>query len=407
MAVGDRARALALSKSAGSEQGRPPGASALSLTGASLTGEGGTRKKAPSLGLTLPSGPEGQGMISVGLVGYGHWGPNLMRNLAAHPAFHVVAASDHHADRRAAALQAAPGLALYDDGAALIGDHRLLDAVAITSPVSTHYELARRALERGLHVLVEKPLCTRSEEGQALVAIAARQNRVLMVDHTLLFTGAGRAIRALQQGDRLGRITYYDAQRLNLGLFQPDVNVLWDLGPHDLSLLADLKDETPVHVEASGHCHVNPGIPDIVHASLHFASGWMAHFHWSWMSPEKVRRTVIGGSDRMLVWDDLAADGALKLYDRGIDRQAARDGRAVLPGYRTGGWEMPALEPGEALQHLVGHFADVIEARVGSIADGLRGVRVLQLLEQIQAALDRNKIAQNGRGVASDFHLTY
>lgn len=357
------------------------------------------RKKAALLGMSLPNGPEGQGMISVGLVGYGHWGPNLLRNLAAHPAFHVVAASDHHADRRAAIRQAAPDIALYDDGAALIDEHRGLDAVAIASPVSTHYALARRALERGLHVLVEKPLCTRSEEGQALIAIAARQNRILMVDHTLLFTGAGRAIRALQQGNRLGRVTYYDAQRLNLGLFQPDVNVLWDLGPHDLSLLADLKDEIPVHVEASGHCHVNPGIPDVVHASLHFASGWMAHFHWSWMSPEKVRRTVIGGSDRMLVWDELAADGALKLYDRGVDRPAGSDGRAILPDYRTGGWHAPSMEPGEALQRLVGHFADVIEGRAGSVADGPRGVRVLLLLEQIQAALDRSNVAQSGRTI--------
>ncbi|QEX17079.1 oxidoreductase [Hypericibacter terrae] len=346
-------------------------------------------------------------MISVGLVGYGHWGPNLLRNLAAHPAFHVVAASDHRAERRAAALQAAAGIALYQDGAALIDHHRGLDAVAIASPVSTHFDLARRALERGLHVLVEKPLCTRSEEGKALVAIAARQNRVLMVDHTLLFTGAGRAIRALRQGDRLGRVTYYDAQRLNLGLFQPDVNVLWDLGPHDLSLLADLKDEIPVHVEASGHSHVNPGVPDIVHASLRFASGWMAHFHWSWMSPEKVRRTVIGGSDRMLVWDEFATDGALKLYDRGIDLPAGRGDRAILPGYRTGGWETPATEPGEALQRLVGHFADVIHGRVASIADGPRGVRVLQLLERIQAALARNGVAQNNRSGSQKNHLTY
>ena len=336
-------------------------------------------------------------MISVGLVGYGHWGPNLLRNLAAHPAFRVVAVSDHRADRRASALEAAPDAALYDDGVALIDDHLFLDAVAIASPVSTHYGLARRALERGLHVLVEKPLCARSAEGEELVALAARQNRALMVDHTLLFTGAARAIRALQQSDRLGRITYYEAQRLNLGLFQPDMNVLWDLGPHDLSLLADLRNEMPVRIEASGHCHVNPGLPDIVHASLHFASGWMAHFHWSWMSPEKVRRTVIGGSERMLVWDDLAADGKLKLYDRGIEWPAKRDPGVIQPGYRTGGWMAPAVDEGEALQRLVGHFADVIEGRADSIADGARGVRVLRLLEQIQTVLDRNQSHPDAR----------
>jgi predicted dehydrogenase len=326
-------------------------------------------------------------MISVGLVGYGHWGPNLLRNLATHPAFHVVAASDHRAERRAAALEASPGIALYEDGAALIKDHRSLDAVAIASPVSTHYDLARRALERGLHVLVEKPLCTRSAEGDELVALAARQDRVLMVDHTLLFTGAGRAICSLQRDGRLGRITYYDAQRLNLGLFRPDVNVLWDLGPHDLSLLASLKDEIPVRVEASGHCHVNPDCPDIVYAALHFETGWMAHFHWSWMSPEKLRRTTIGASERMLVWNDLAAEGILKLYDRGIEKP---DGN-TLPEYRTGGWETPAIEPGEPLRRLVDHFADVIAGHALSIADGSHGARVVLLLEKIQAALIQNE----------------
>jgi predicted dehydrogenase len=327
-------------------------------------------------------------MISVGLVGYGHWGPNLLRNLAGHPAFHVVAASDHRAERRAAALEAAPGIALYEDGAALIKDHRSLNAVAIASPVSTHYDLARQALERGLHVLVEKPLCMRSAEGDELVALAARQNRVLMVDHTLLFTGAGRAIGSMQRDGRLGRITYYDAQRLNLGLFQPDVNVLWDLGPHDLSLLASLKDEIPVRIEASGHCHVNPNCADIVYAALHFESGWMAHFHWSWMSPEKLRRTAIGGSERMLVWNDLAADGILKLYGRGIEKPADEN---ILPEYRTDGWEMPAIERGEPLRRLIDHFADVIAGRALSIADGSHGTRVVLLLEKIQAALIRNQ----------------
>lgn len=341
-------------------------------------------------------------MISVGLVGYGHWGPNLLRNLAAHPAFRVVAVSDHRADRRASAIEAQPDVALYDDGAALIGDHQFLDAVAIASPVSTHYDLARRALERGLHVLVEKPLCSRSAEGEELVALAARQNRVLMVDHTLLFTGPGRAIRALAQSDRLGRIIYYEAQRLNLGLFQPDVNVLWDLGAHDLSLLADMRNELPVQIEASGHCHANPGVPDIVHASLQFASGWMAHFHWSWMSPEKVRRTVIGGSERMLVWDDLAADGKLKLYDCGIELPALGDRETGRPAYRNGGWVPLPTEEGEALQRLVGHFAEVIEGRALSIANGVRGVRVLKLLEQIQSALDRSQIAISPRQPAKN-----
>jgi len=329
-------------------------------------------------------------MISVGLVGYGHWGPNLLRNLAAHPAFRVAAVSDHRADRRTQALGAIADAALYEDGAALIDNHPFLEAVAIASPVSTHHKLTRRALERGLHVLVEKPLCTRSAEGEALVALAARQNRVLMVDHTLLFTGAARAIQTLQESGQLGQITYYEAQRLSLGLFQPDVNVLWDLGPHDLALLAELNNEMPARIDASGQCHVNPGVPDIVHASLHFASGWMAHFHWSWMSPEKVRRTVIGGSNRMLVWDEVAADGKLKLYDRGLEKAEMRGPGLVQPGYRTGGWTAPALDKGEALQRLVGHFADVIAGRTSSIADGTSGVRVLRLLEAIQGALDRN-----------------
>ncbi|HWA45947.1 MAG TPA: Gfo/Idh/MocA family oxidoreductase [Hypericibacter adhaerens] len=330
-------------------------------------------------------------MLSVGLIGYGHWGPNLLRNLVAHPAFHVAAVADPSAARRLASREAGHDGALYEDGAALIRDHACLDAVVIASPVSTHYDLARATLERGAHVLVEKPLCTRSSEGEALVALARRQNRVLMVDHTLLFTGPGDAIRQLVRQGRLGRITYCEGQRLNLGLFQPDVNVLWDLAPHDLSLLTELQDELPVRVDAVGQCHVNPGVPDIVHASLRFASGWTAHFHWSWMSPEKVRRLVIGGSDRMLVWDDLASDGRLKLYDRGIAVPgSAKAGTMIRPAYRTGGWEALPMAEGEALARLVDHFAAVIESNADSVADGARGLRVVKLLEQIQFALDRS-----------------
>jgi predicted dehydrogenase len=247
------------------------------------------------------------------LIGFGYWGPNLLRNFSLSPHFEVVAVAEPRADRRQRAGEQYDGLRLHESAEDVVAAPDL-DAVVVASPVATHYEFARQALEQGKHVLVEKPLARTVAEGEELAALAERQGLTLLVDHTFLFTGAVQTIQQLCKTGELGRISYYDSMRVNLGLFQPDVNVLWDLGPHDISIMDYILDEVPVHIEASGYCHVNPRVPDIAYLTLHFASDAVAHFNLSWMSPVKVRRTAIGGLKRMLVWDDLNREEKIKIY---------------------------------------------------------------------------------------------
>ena len=264
------------------------------------------------------------------------------------------------------------------------------EAVSIATPVATHYEFTRLALERGKHVLVEKPLASTVTEGEEVAAMAERLGLVLLVDHTFLFTGAVQTIRQLYQAGELGQISYYDSMRVNLGLFQPDVNVLWDLGPHDFSIMDYILEEEPVYIEASGYCHVNSQVPDIVYLTLHFASDAVAHFNLSWMSPVKVRRTAIGGLKRMLVWDDLNQEEKIKIYNSGINFHRSAERRIVLPEYRIGDIHSPRVSSREALSSVIEHFFNVITGEEAPIIGTDRGLRVLRMLEQAQEELDRN-----------------
>jgi len=327
-------------------------------------------------------------MISVGLVGCGVWGPHLLRNLAQSPAFRLVGIADHRRERLQAVASSHPELAMFEDARALIARDDI-EAVVIATPASTHYELSRDALQGGKHVLVEKPLCTRADEAEALVGLARRMGRVLMVDHTTLFTGSGREILRMQAAGALGQITHYDAVRANLGRFLPDVNVLWDLGPHDLSLIDALFADEPDSVEAVGTTHLEPTRHDLVHMTLRYPAGRIAHVHLSWISPAKLRRTVIGATDKVLFVDDLAENGKLKVYPYGIAPMAAIDGLPALPSLRVGDCHEPALATTEPLARVVEHFANVISGAEAPVADGLRGMRVVRLLERAQAALDR------------------
>ncbi|MBY0430541.1 MAG: Gfo/Idh/MocA family oxidoreductase, partial [Rhodospirillales bacterium] len=272
-------------------------------------------------------------MIKIGIIGYGYWGPNLLRNFAGSQRFQVTAVADASEQRRQAALCLAPQVHLFDSGEELIRSG-MVDAVAIATPVRYHYPLARLAIEHGKHVLVEKPMCDQVDHAEDLVARAAAAGVALMVDHTFLFTGAVQSIGELVKSGKLGKLSYYDSVRVNLGLFQPDVNALWDLAPHDLSILDYLMDEDPVHVEAGGHCHVNPMLPDIVYLTLHFASDAVAHFNLSWMSPVKVRRVAVGGSEKMVVWDDLDRDEKIRIYDTGIQVHPEDERAVIIPQYR-------------------------------------------------------------------------
>lgn len=334
-------------------------------------------------------------MIRVGLIGYGYWGPNLLRNFINNPGFEVVAVADSNEARRAEVPRWNNSAKIFETGEEVVSSSEI-DAVVIATPVATHFQFARQALAAGKHVLVEKPMCASSEEAKELVHLAEARDRVLMVDHTFLFTGAVQRIRKMLERSELGRISYIDSMRVNLGLFQPDVNVLWDLGPHDLSIVDYILREEPIHIEASGYCHVNAHLPDIAYLTLHFRSLIVAHLNLSWMSPVKVRRLAIGGSEKMLVWDDLNSEEKIKIYNSGIDFHPQEERSAVVPEYRIGDIFSPRVSVREALAEMVEHFARVIARKEKSIMDGRSGLRIVGTLEAAQRALDAS-LAQVAR----------
>ena len=328
-------------------------------------------------------------MIRVGVAGYGYWGPNLVRNFIASRQFEVVAVADPCAGRREALARSYPGVLAIADAAELIA-RKNIDAVAIATPVATHYDLADKALRKGKHVLVEKPLCMRAEEGDDLIALAKRQGRVLLVDHVFVFHNAVRKLKELIC-QSIGKVSYYDSLRVNLGLFQPDVNVLWDLAPHDFAIMNYLFDEDPEHIEATGYCHVNSNLPDIAYVTAHYRSHMIAHLNLSWMSPVKVRRIAVGGNKQMVVWDDLNLEERIKIYNSGIEFRPESERLAIVPSYRIGDVSSPRIVNREALAGVVEEFARVIvEKKADSVIDGSQGVRVVRMLEQAQRILNRN-----------------
>lgn len=330
--------------------------------------------------------------IGIGVIGYGYWGPNLVRNFAATPGARVVAIADTQPTARAAACRAYPTIDLHADASELLA-RRDVDAVVIATPVSTHHPLASAALAARKHVLLEKPLSRTVEEAKDLILRAERSGRVLMVDHTFLFTGAVRAIAgSIERGD-LGRVCYIDSTRVNLGLFQPDVNCLWDLAPHDLSIIDHILEDDIVAVEATGYGHVDPRRPDMVFMTLHYARDRVAHFNLSWMSPVKIRRFTIGGTAKMLIWDDLDQDQKIRIYDHGIEFQPEDQRNAIIPELRIGDIHSPKVSRREALAGVASHFIQVIGGVERSIMDGHKGLRVIEILEEAQRQLDRNLTA--------------
>jgi predicted dehydrogenase len=327
------------------------------------------------------------GSIKIGLCGHGYWGQNLFRTIASDPGFDVVAVSDIREGAREKVRRASATIRVYEDATELIDDPHI-EAVVIATPAASHFSLGRLALSREKHVLVEKPMCASLAEAKELVALAQKCGTTLMVDHTYLFHSVVQKLRQLRRKDALGAISYYDSLRVNLGLFQPDLNVLWDLGPHDFSIMDYLLDEDPLHVEATGYCHVNPKLPDIVYVTVHFASRTIAHFNLSWMSPVKVRRIAIGGSKRMVVWDDLNREEKLKIYDSGISFQKQDQRTHIMPSYRIGDIYSPRVSDCEPLAKVVAHFGNVIAGRERSIMDGCKALRVIDLLERAQSSLD-------------------
>ena len=320
-------------------------------------------------------------MIGVGVIGYGYWGPNLVRNFAECRGAALRSVCDRLPERLQQVERRYPGVTVTVDPAELIADPSV-DAVVIATPVKHHFELALQALRAGKHVLVEKPMTSSSDESSRLIDEAASRRLVLMVDHTFVYTGAVRKMRELTQAGDLGEIYYYDSVRINLGLFQHDVNVLWDLAVHDLSIMDFVLSERPVAVSATGLAHVAGKPHNIAYMSMFFGGNLIAHVHANWLSPVKVRRTLLGGSRRMVVFDDLEASEKIKVYDRGISvNTSAENVYQMLVAYRTGDMWAPQLAVTEALAAEVAHFVNCVATSQPPTTDGQAGLRVVRLLE--------------------------
>ena len=326
-------------------------------------------------------------MIGIGVIGYGYWGPNLVRNFSESPDSTVVGVCDLSAARLAEAKRRYPSIKTTTDYDVLIGDPSI-DAVAIATPVSSHFDLAMRALKAGKHVLVEKPLAATSAQVLRLIDEAARQTRVLMVDHTFVYTGAVRTIRELVSSGALGEIYYYDSVRVNLGLFQHDVNVIWDLAVHDLAIMDFVLSSKPSAVSATGISHI-PGQPEnVAYMTLFFPDNQIAHLHVNWLAPVKVRRTLIGASEKMIVYDDLEPSEKVKVYDKGVALSASGEQvYELLVSYRSGDMWAPRLDNSEGLRREVLHFVDCIQNNKQPETDGQAGLRVVRLLEAAEQSL--------------------
>jgi predicted dehydrogenase len=328
-------------------------------------------------------------MINIGIVGYGYWGPNLVRNFAETPGANVAAVSDLDPAKLAIVQRRFPAVKTTTDFRELLSDSGI-DAIAIATPVSTHYDLALAALQAGKHVWLEKPMTETAEQARRLVDEAERRNLTLIVDHTFIYTGAVAKMAELMKAGELGRILYYDSIRVNLGLFQRDVSVISDLAVHDFSILDHLLDEHPIAVSASGMNHF-PGTPEnLAYVTLFYESGTIAHVNVSWLAPVKVRQILVGGSQKMITYDDLEPSEKLKIYDKGVsftdDPQKIQEMRV---GYRTGDMWAPRLAVTEALGVEGAHFVDCIENKKTPKTDGQLGLRVVQLIEAASHSMRR------------------
>jgi predicted dehydrogenase len=331
-------------------------------------------------------------MIRVGVIGYGYWGPNIVRNFNSNEESEVFSICDINQEARKRAKRAYPDIEVTSDCDEIISSP-MIDAVAIVTQVSTHYEFARRALENGKHVFVEKPLTSSVAQAEELIELAERKNLKIMVDHTFLFTGAVRKIKQLIDEGTLGNLYYYDSVRVNLGLFQHDVNVIWDLAPHDFSIMNYLVNEQIKAVSACGKSHVN-GKEDVAYITAYFDNNMIAHFNVNWLSPVKVRSTLIGGEKKMLVWNDVEADEKIKVYDKGVEVKSSEGFYDLLVSYRSGDVWVPKVEQTEALKIETAHFVDCILNDKAPINDGHAGLRVVKMLEACS-----NSLMDNGKTV--------
>jgi predicted dehydrogenase len=325
--------------------------------------------------------------VNFGVIGFGYWGPNVVRNLTTLEGSQVITIADVDATARQRAMRAHPTIHVTADPHEVVRSTKI-DAVAVVSPVWTHYDLAKAALLNGKHVFVEKPFTINTAQGEELIELADKRNLKIMVDHTFLFTGAVRKISQLIDEGALGKLYYYDSTRVNLGLLQHDVNVLWDLAPHDLAIMDHLIKETPEAVVATGEKHLND-YEDVAYLTLYFPGKTIAHINVNWLSPVKVRMTLIGGEKRMVVWNDLVADEKVRVYDRGVKTTSQEGVYKLLVNYRSGDMWAPRLEQVEALEQELKYFVDCMTTGEEPINNGRAGLRVVKILEAASESLSK------------------
>ncbi len=324
-------------------------------------------------------------VVRIGVVGYGYWGPNIVRNFLRQESARVVSVCDKSVSSLERLRRDHPAIPATTNYRAMLADDAI-DAIAVVTPVWTHFEIAKAALENGKHIFVEKPFTSTVEQGEYLIELAERKNLKIMVDHTFLFTGAVQRIRQLVDEGTLGHLYYYDSTRVNLGLFQHDVNVIWDLAPHDLSIMDYIIGKQPEALVATSECHLN-GHADVAYLTVYYPDNLIGHISVNWLSPVKVRTTLLGGEKKMLVWNDLEADEKLKIYDRGIQVSGGEAVYQQLVKYRTGDMWSPNVEQVEALKLEASYFVECIRGDKRPFNDGMAGLRVVRMLESADRSL--------------------
>lgn len=327
--------------------------------------------------------------INVGVIGYGYWGPNIVRNFFNTAECTVKAVADGRPERLAVLAKVFPSINGVTNADDIINDTSI-DAVVIATPVFTHYALAKKALEKGKHVLIEKPMTSTVAEAEDLIEIATKKGLTLMADHTFLYTGAVQKMKELIDSEIIGTPRYFDSTRINLGLFQPDVNVLWDLAPHDISILTYLVPELPQSINATGISHTRNSVENIAYMTVNYGSDFIAHFNCSWTSPVKVRQTLIGGDKKMIVYNDLEPSEKVRVYDTGYSHKSDEDKNKIMVDYRTGDVFIPKLSSMEALAGVAKDFIQSVITKGEPLANATLGMKVVQILEASQESIKNN-----------------
>jgi predicted dehydrogenase len=341
----------------------------------------------------IPAIASSADVVRMGVVGFGYWGPNIVRNLNALDRGRLVSVCDTNTKALKRAQKTYPAVHLTTDVMEVLRSPDI-DAVAIVTPVWTHFDLAKAALENGKHVFVEKPFTSNSAQAAELIELATRKNLKIMVDHTFLFSGSVRKIKQLVDDGTMGPLYYFDSTRVNLGLFQHDVSVVWDLAPHDLSIMDHVIGQNPEAVVATGGNHLND-LADMAFITVYFPGNVTAHINVNWLSPVKVRTTLIGGRDRMLVWNDLEPDEKVRVYDKGVEITSGQGVYDLLVSYRSGDVWSPKVDSTEALSLELGYFLNCILEDKTPSNDGEAGLRIVRLLEAADRSLkDRGRLVQ-------------